>query len=481
MHITVHLNTKTHKAIRWCTPSIDPSSTRVLDPYKSDISVSHQSIGYPSEPSGIFKTAYDRAAYAYGADQTLFSVNGSTGSNYIVLRALSKQFLNLKVLAQRNIHKSVMFACEDYLINLVCLPPNVDPNLQIFLPNKINDFMEAIERESPHVLLITNPTYEGFTLDLKTLVKKVRNAFPDLVIFIEEAWGSHLSFSKKLPISAMEAGADICVQSTHKQGGALQQAGMIHWKEGRVNTKLLMHSYRRLSSSSPSYILLASLDAAREMMEKYGKEKIDYLLNISNKLSTGLKTIPGIRVIDINSYRKKHPEIFDMDQTKVLIDVSQTNFSGFELARILEEDLIIVEKYDERTLLFLTPFQATLAQVEVTLKALKTSITTYKKTSKKTNDILIPKNGIKRMDFSQIERLNIDDIEIIPLDKAYGRIAAENITPYPPGIPFTLQGEELTDDTINFYLRIKHHANCHIVAYDRSLNTIAVMRKKLDF
>src|SRR5437867_3266008 len=108
MHITAHLNTKVHKVIRWCTPSIDPTSAKVLDPYKSDISVSHQSLGFPSEPSGIFKEAYEKAAYAYGADQTLFSVNGSTGSNYTVLRTLSKQFTNLKVLAQRNIHKSVM-------------------------------------------------------------------------------------------------------------------------------------------------------------------------------------------------------------------------------------------------------------------------------------------------------------------------------------------------------------------------------------
>src|SRR5438445_6620950 len=96
-NITSHLNTRMHKIIRWCTPSIDPTSARIKNPYKRDISISHQSLGYPSEPSGIFKQSYERAASVYGADQTLFSVNGSTGSNFIVLRALSKQFDKLKI------------------------------------------------------------------------------------------------------------------------------------------------------------------------------------------------------------------------------------------------------------------------------------------------------------------------------------------------------------------------------------------------
>jgi len=171
-NITHILNKRTKHAIRWCTPSIHSTAERVSNPYESDMSISYQSLGLPSEPSGIFKKAYDKAAAIYGADHTLFSVNGSTGSNFIVLRTLSRQIPNLRILAQRNIHKSVIAACEDYQINLLFLPPQIDNNLQIFLPNKTQEIIEEIRKTHPQVLLITNPTYEGIVLDLEKLIKK---------------------------------------------------------------------------------------------------------------------------------------------------------------------------------------------------------------------------------------------------------------------------------------------------------------------
>src|SRR5207248_9067398 len=127
----------------------------------------------------------------------------------------------------------------------------------------------------------------------KKVIAMVRRKYPKLIVFVDEAWGAHLHFSDKLPMSAMEAGADICVQSTHKQGGSLQQSGMIHWKDGRINTDLLMDSYRSLGTSSPSYILLASLDAARETMEKRGKNKLEHMLMIAKRLSDEISRIDG--------------------------------------------------------------------------------------------------------------------------------------------------------------------------------------------
>ncbi|HEV7424449.1 MAG TPA: aminotransferase class V-fold PLP-dependent enzyme, partial [Candidatus Paceibacterota bacterium] len=232
-HLTHALNHITHKAIRWCTPSIDSTFTQVKNPYASDTSISFESLGYPSDPSGIFKKIYEHAAKAYGADHTLFSVNGTTGSNFMVLRALSKQIPNLRVLSERNVHRSIVAACEDYGINLIFLEPNIDQEHQLFLPSTEQQIYEGIEKTKPQVLLLTNPTYEGMCLNLKNVISTINKKYPDLIVFVDEAWGAHLHFSDKLPISAMEAGADICVQSTHKQGGSLQQSGMIHWNEGR--------------------------------------------------------------------------------------------------------------------------------------------------------------------------------------------------------------------------------------------------------
>jgi arginine decarboxylase len=477
--ITHILNHITPKSIRWCTPSIELNLERVKDHHLSDMSVSFQKLGFPSEPSGMFLHAYHKAAKAYGSDKTLFSVNGSTGSNYIVLRTLSKQIPNLRILAQRNIHKSVLNACQDFGINLLFVEPHIDPHLQIFIPNSIKDFTQAIQKTKPHVLLITNPTYEGLTIDLKNLILKARKINPNIIIFVEEAWGSHLAFSNKLPISAMQSGADICVQSTHKQGGSLQQTSMIHWMEKRIKSHLLLESYRSLSTSSPSYILMASLDAAREQMEKYGEKRIERSLKIAKKLEKGLETVPGFHVVKLYQLRKKFSAVNNKDNTKVLVDVSKSGYTGFKIANFLEEKYnIIVEKYNATTLLFLIPFQSKIENIKITIDALKDFLVVYKELKNGIDIPLleIPQNIPRILELGDVAKLYQNQIECIPLKDAKGRISAENIIPYPPGIPITTQGEEFTSKAITFYQAMTAYPNSHILAHDLSLNTVLVVK-----
>jgi arginine decarboxylase len=476
--ITKVLNKQCMRAVKWCTPSIDYSSERVKDPYESCTSVSYETLGFPNIPSGIFKKAYDQAAKVYGADHTLFSVNGSTGSNFTVLRALSKQIPNLRILAQRNIHKSIVYACEDYAINLMFLPANIEPNLQIFLPNYISEILAMVAKTKPQVLLITNPTYEGIVLDLKEVVKQVRKQNPRLIIFIEEAWGSHLQFSDKLPLSAMEAGADICVQSTHKHGGALSQSGMIHWKDGRINSKFLLDSYRSLTTSSPSFILLASLDAARQMMEKQGSKKIDHVLDIASKLSEKINAISGFKVISTKEIRKGNLSVYGRDESKIIVDVSGTGLTGYQIAKILENEFeIIVEKYNAYTILFLVPFRATTRDVNKTIEAL-TKIRARFNSGKmlRKTPFTMPRNIKKILNLSDVGKLLENQIEEVLLEESRGRISAENITPYPPGIPTTIKGEEFTQEMINYYIKLKEYSNLHIIAQDSKLNTVLVVK-----
>ncbi len=476
--ITHALNSATNNSIRWCTPSIDFQTERVLDHYLSDMSVSYESLGFPSEPSGIFLDAYKRAARVYKSDRTLFSVNGSTGSNFIVIRSLSKQIQNLRILAQRNIHKSILNACQDYGVNLLFADANVDPDLQCFLPNSIEEIITAIKKTRPHVLLITNPTYEGIVLDLKKLIEQARKINPKIIIFAEEAWGSHLAFSKKLPTSAMESGADVCVQSTHKQGGSLQQTGMLHWKEERINSDLIIESYRNLSSSSPSYILLASLDEACKQMKKNGAKKILKSLKIARKLSDRLNKIPGFEVITLKNLQSKSSGAYGKDETKVLLDISRSKYLGSEIAKELESRYnIIVEKYNNSSLLFLVPLQSTLKDVDITIDALIEIIDKGKKKRKKIEPALkIPKHIPKILEFGEVVKLLPSQKECVRLSAAIGRIAAENITPYPPGIPTTIQGEQFTEEVIHFYENIKKHPNMHILARDITLNTVVVVK-----
>ncbi len=478
-NITEALNQTTRKSIRWCTPSIDVDNEKVKNIYESDMSVSLEGLGFPTEPSGIFLEAYEKAANAYGSDKTLFSVNGSTGGNFIILRSLAKQIPNIRILAQRNIHKSVLNACQDYGINLLFVDAHIDSHLQIFLPNSIKEITQAIQKTKPHVFLITNPTYEGLSVDLKKLIKAIRLINPKIIIYIEEAWGSHLVFSDQLPVSAMQAGADICVQSTHKQGGSLQQGAMIHWNEERVDSSLLVESYRNLSTSSPSYILLASIDASREQMEKNGDKIIERSLKIAKKLSNELDLISGFRVIKLENLKKKSNSIFDKDETKVILDVSKSGHTGFELSKILEEKYnIIVEKYNATSILFLVPFQAKEDNVKKTIKALKEIINDFTPVQKIVIPPLleIPTNVSRILELGEVAKLFQNQIEKIPLAEAKGRISAENITPYPPGIPTTIQGEEFTAKSISFYQNIHNYPNSHVLAHDTTLQTVLVVK-----
>lgn len=478
-NLTQILNNITPNTIRWCTPSIHLNMNKVKDIYQSDMSVSFERLGYPLEPSGFFLDAYKKAAKAYGSERTLFTVNGSTGSNFIVLRTLAKQIPNLRILAQRNIHKSILHACQDYRINLLFIDKNIDSHLQIFLPNTIDEIVQAIEKTKPHVLLITNPTYEGLTLNLKKLIKIVRKINPSIIIFVDEAWGSHLSFSDNLPHSAIQSGADICVQSTHKQGGALQQTSMIHWSFNRINTQLLIDSYRNLSTTSPSYTLLASLDATREYMEINGLKCIKQSLKIAKSLKKELNSIKGFKVVSLQLLRNKHSGVFNKDNTKIILDVSKSNYTGYTLSRLLEiKHKIIVEKCNATSIVFLVPFQATQSDVIKTINAIKSVIKNY---DSEKNHIPIPmlelpQNTPRILELSEVTKLTQNETESIPLNNAVGRISAENIIPYPPGIPTTIQGEEFTKQAIYFYKNLRNYPNSHVLANDITLDTILVVK-----
>jgi arginine decarboxylase len=477
-HLTHALNNMEPKTIRWCTPSIDSTFTQVKNPYASDISISHESLGYPSDPSGIFKKIYDHAAKAYGADHTLFSVNGTTGSNFMVLRALSKQIPNLRILSERNVHRSIVAASEDYGINLIFLKPNIDQEHQLFLPNTEEEIYEGIAKTKPQVLLLINPTYEGMSLNLKKIISTIRKKYPELIIFVDEAWGAHLHFSNKLPTSAMEAGADICVQSTHKQGGSLQQSGMIHWKDGRINENLLLDSYRSLGTSSPSYILLASLDAARAMMERKGKKKLAHMFTIAKRLSEEISGIDGFEVVSTEKLKQNNTSVYERDETKVIVDVAKAGFNGYEVAKILERKYhIVVEEYNMRSILFLIPFRATLGDVQATAMAIN-EIANMPREEKIAAqfDILIPTDIPRILELSDVTKLLLNQIESVPLTKAVGRIAAEYITPFPPGIPITIKGEEFTKEIVEYYLKLKTYPNVHIAARDKSMETVWVVK-----
>src|SRR3954452_4305238 len=267
------LNRDVGRYHRWSTPSILPEQERVEDFYGSDVSISAGFFGTLVDHSGIFAEAERFAAGAQGADRTMFSVHGSSGSNWVVLRMLAMERQDALVLVARNIHHSMMNAIKAFDLDFRFLPAPYDARFEALLPPSVDDVVFALDRYPEALAVIyTSPTYEGLVGNTEGIVAAVHERSPDCLVFVDEAWGGHLHFHDDLPCSAMAAGADICVQSTHKLAGGLQQTGLIHWREERVDTELLEEAYREYVTTSPSYGLLASADAAVRPLAAHGME-----------------------------------------------------------------------------------------------------------------------------------------------------------------------------------------------------------------
>lgn len=456
MPILSALNKEMYGVIRWCTPSIHPMVPRVNGIYDSDISISYHSLGNPSLNTGIFKKAHELAAKAYKAGNTLFSVNGSSGSNFIVLRALSHQLKQVNMLVQRNVHKSVSVATEDYRINVNYLKPHYDEDLQIFIPNTIKEFEEGLRKHpETNVVFISNPTYEGLSIDLVRFIQRIRKINPKIIIFVDEAWGSLFSFSAKMPTSAMEAGADICVQSTHKQGSGLQQTSMIHWQGTRISKKYIMDSYKSLVTTSPSFHLLASLDAARYLMETQGKKIIDDLINTTNLLMTELSKIEGLKVIAQEFIMKKYPQVKAIDRTKIIVNVKKTGHAGYEIARSLEHDYkVILEKYEADNILFIVILQNAEHEVVETVDRIKNCIE-YLSKQKSKQKIAFPRLPLVIEKAMPSYEVSNKKIVVKKLSQAVGSICAEDVVPYPPGIPLIVKGEVIKKEHIEYLKALK--------------------------
>lgn len=459
---------------RWCTPSIHPSVPRVRGIYENDISISYHSLGNPSMDSGIFHQAHVLAAKAYRAQHTLFSVNGSTGSNFMILRALKNQLGSMKLLAQRNVHKSISVATEDYQIDVEYLDPHYEDALQIFTPNTIEEILEGLERSQANVLLITNPTYEGLSMDLANLVTAVRAFDPNIIIYIDEAWGAHFPFSDRMPTCAMTAGADICVQSTHKQGSGLQQTSMIHWNDGRIDVTWLKDSYKSLMTTSPSFHLLAALDGTRYFMEKEGDEAIGKLVDLAAIFRERVNTsrILRGRVMAIQPEDLRQNYCDQTDATKILVHLH--NFSGMELAKRLETTYkIIVEKYEANNILFIVTFQNTKADVERTISAIEKEIELM--TAESLHFPKFPDRIEKRISSYKAKTLPKESVLI---ETAVGRVVAEDVVPYPPGIPLLVKGEVIHQEHVTYLEQLRKTKDLlTVIINDETVRSINVIKE----
>ena len=475
------LNRDVGRFHRWCTPSILPEQERVEDFYASDVSISAGFFGTLVDHDGIFGEAERFAAEAQGADRTMFSVHGSSGSNWIVLRALALERQDAVVLVARSIHHSVINALKAYGLDFRFLPTPYEPRYEALLPPSVDQVVEGLRRAPEAVAVFyTSPTYEGLTADTRGIVEAVHARSPHAMVVVDEAWGGHLHFHPALPESAMAAGADVCVQSTHKLAGGLQQTGLLHWHEGRVDTELMEEAYREYVTTSPSYHLLASADAAVRTLAAQGEEALGRAIERTEELKAGLRvSLPDLDWMDdaawLRSVRAHAP---GWDLVKTTIGLSRYRLSGYEVARALVDRGIVIEKAGVQTITLIATFQLADSAVPDTVAALVDVL----------GDQVLPgglREGLTGNPFSAIDdrpvmhpywaRRYAKSIgHELPLREAIGKVAAEVVEVYPPGIPVILEGFRVSADAVEYLLEARDKGGS-IVARDTSLGTLRVL------
>jgi arginine decarboxylase len=475
------LNEEVRHYHRWCTPSTLVDQERIEDFYASDVSISAGFFGTLVDHTGVFGEAERFAADVQGADRTMFSVHGSTGSNFVVLRMLALERPDALILVARNCHHSTINAIKAYGLEFRFLPSPYDAEFEAVLPPSVEQVLAGLRRYPEALAVVyTSPTYEGLCANTHAIAAAVHDASEHAMLFVDEAWGGHLHFHPELPPSAMDAGADVAVQSTHKLAGGLQQTGLIHWREGRVDSELMEEAFREYVTTSPSYHLLASADAAVRSLAATGRDALGACIGRTRAFKALLRErLPRLRHLDDPSWIGQHyGHVAGCDKVKTTVALSGYALSGFAVSQALVERGIVVEKAGVNTITLITTFQLEEAAVEATVGALEEILAGHE----------LPDGEVKPMPANPFGA--IDDRPVmhpyharryakaigqeVPLDQAVGRVAAEEVEVYPPGIPVILEGFRVSEDAVR-YLREARDLGGAIVARDTSLGTLRVL------
>lgn len=437
-----------------------------------DLPAGLEGIDVGPDPDQIpFHQAQRLAAEAWGARRSWFLVNGASGGNHAICMTLAH--LGPSAVIQRNVHSSVI----DGLVLSGMVPRFVSPELDnemglahCLLP----EALDAALSEAPDAVaaLIVSPTYFGAVADVRALADLAHEHGVPLVV--DESWGAHLAFSDELPANALREGADLVLNSVHKLGGSLTQSAILHLGSERVDELLVDRAVTLLESTSPNALLGASLDAARSQAATRGPELLGETIASLAGLREQVRAVEGLDVLDEEIAR--HPSVFAWDPLRLTIDVRGTGVTGHAIAaRMQERHRIWLELFAENVIVAVfgmgEPVAETggrlLAALEEAAAALGTGA------------------GAREVQFAPPPPWGPTEItprdaflgpqEVVGFDAAEGRIAAESLAAYPPGVPNVLPGERLSRETLDYITDSLAHGGQVRGASDRSLRTIRVV------
>lgn len=393
-------------------------------------------------PKTCIKDAETLAAKLWNADEVLFFVNGTTSAIQAMILATLKP--NDLVFVPRNSHRAVMNGIILSGAIPIFLPIDFDDKLKIPLNLKIETLKQAIKNfPQAKALILTSPNYYGVATDLQKISELIHKA--GMILLVDEAHGSHLQFSEQLPKSAMDSNADLAAQSTHKLLGSMTQTSMLMVKKSFAEQARRAASL--LQTTSPNQLLLASLDIARLQMSEIGKEKISQAIELSKKIREEINLIDGLKTFD----KVKN---FQLDLTKITVNVEELGLTGIEAEKILRHKLKIqCELSDATNLLFLITYADDEKTISRLIEALK-KLSACRKNFQSQSIIKLPEQKITIAEKSPRE-IFFAKSEKVLLKNCVGKISAEEVTFYPPGIPIINPGEIITEEIAEYIFEMQ--------------------------
>ncbi|MGE5577115.1 MAG: aminotransferase class I/II-fold pyridoxal phosphate-dependent enzyme [Syntrophothermus sp.] len=406
-------------------------------------------------PEEVLHETQKLAAEAFGADYTFFLVNGTTSGIEAMIMAVIRP--GEKLIVPRNVHKSIIGGMILSGAQPVYLKPEVNTELGIAMGIEAPAYAAALEEHpDAKAVLVINPNYYGLCGDIQKIVETVHAG--GQVVLVDEAHGPHLRFHPDLPLSALEAGADLVAQSTHKILGSLTQSSMLHVKSERVRVARVKTMLRLIQSTSPSYLLLASLDVARMQMATQGERLLTRTIELAEQARRRINQIHGLYCFGTEIIGRHG--VHNIDPTKLTISVKGIGFTGMMAETILRNRHgIQVELSDLYNILLIVSIGDTQEDIDKVVAALEDLATHQASTSDHMKRLAEVTYNLRPPGLPKQFMLPRDaifaSIRAIPFKEAAGQVSAELLAPYPPGIPVICPGEEITQEIIDYLELVK--------------------------
>ena len=436
-----------------------PGHKRNLDmlkstvPYKIDIT---EIEGFDDlhHAEGILKEAQIRAARIYHADETHFLINGSTVGNLSAIAGVTKK--GDTILVARNCHKSVYHAIYMNELNPVYLYPEFNHCAQLNTEVSVDDVREALDKyPSIRAVVIVSPTYDGVVSDVEAIAEAVHEK--GIPLIVDEAHGAHFGFHPYFPQNANTRGADIVIHSLHKTLPALTQTALLHINGSLASRKGVREYLRMLQSSSPSYVLMSSIDSCIDMLENRRKELFDPYVKMLEKMRGRLRQLKRLELVETENF----------DRSKIVISVRHADMSSKRLYRILlNEYHLQMEMVAGTYILAMTSIGDTEDGMERLARALKEIDAQADERMRSGNcleetptiigaslprpEVVYNSSVMENMlDEAAISAVPGSKVRRLPWRDSVGYISTEYAYLYPPGSPLIVPGERVSQEAVD--------------------------------